>query len=444
VVLAAISYSLRTADNMREGKIGVAILGLGTVGTGVAEILSQNRAMIFNRSGVDLELKKVLVRDPHKKREIELLPEVYAKNIEEILQDEEIGIVVELMGGLHPAKEYIVKALKAKKAVVTANKAVLANYAPELFQLARENNVPLYYEASVAGGIPLIQPLTESLVGNNINSVMGIINGTTNYILTKMSNEARSFTEVLKEAQELGYAEADPSADVDGLDAAHKLTVLVSLAFDTHIPLSDIYCEGIRTIDTMDIRFARDFGYGIKLLAIGKKTPSGIEARVHPTLIPLNHPLASVNDAFNAVFVNSQEVGELMFYGRGAGRYPTASAVVGDIVSAGRILNGIGTTLSRKFAKGRAVPIAETKGSFYVRLMVEDRPGVLGDIAYILGQNGVSVASVIQEGRAHDQVPLVFVTHEVKQGDLAKSIKNISELACVKEVANVIRVEKGE
>lgn len=428
---------------MREGKIGVAILGLGTVGQGVVEILSQNRAMIFNRSGIDLELKKVLVRNKNKKRDIHLLPDVYAEDYDEILHDKNINIVVELMGGLHPAKEYIAAALKAKKAVVTANKAVLANYASELFALAREENVPLYYEASVGGGIPLIGPLTESLVGNNIKSVMGIINGTTNYILTKMSKEGRSFQDVLAEAKALGYAEADPSADIDGLDAAHKLTVLIALAFDTYIGLADIDTEGIRNIDTLDISFAKNFGYAIKLLAIGKKTDSGIEARVHPTLIPLNHPLAAVNDVYNAVFVNSREVGELMFFGRGAGRYPTASAVVGDIVAAGRIISGSGKFLPRKFTTGKIMPISETSGSFYIRLMVADRPGVLGEIAAVLGQNGVSVASVIQEGRDQDRVPLVFVTHEVKQGNLTRSLQTIASLSCVKEVANVIRVERG-
>jgi len=429
---------------LKEGKIGVAILGLGTVGIGVVDILSKNRAMIFNRSGVDLEVKKVLVRNPNKKRDIDLSPEMYAKDLEEILQDQDIDIVVELIGGLEVAKEYIVKALEAKKAVVTANKAVLAHFGAELFDLARKNEVPLYYEASVGGGIPLITPLTESLVGNTITSVMGIINGTTNYILTKMTTEGRSFAEVLDEAQSLGYAEADPTADVDGLDAAHKLTVLVALAFDTHIQLSDLHCEGIRKIDTMDICFAKDLGYAIKLLAVGKKTELGIEARVHPTLIPLNHPLASVNNVFNAVFVESEEVGELMLYGRGAGRYPTASAVVGDIVSAARVLSGSKTLLPRKFVKGKAVPVTETAGSFYVRLMVEDRPGVLGEIANILGKNGVSVASVIQEGRAQDQVPLVFVTHEVNYGGLCQGLKTIGGLSCVKDVANVIRVERGK
>jgi len=429
---------------LREGKIGVAILGLGTVGTGVAEILSQNRALIFRRSGMDLELKRVLVKDPSKKRDIELQQEIYANEYRTILEDPQIQIVVELMGDLHPAKEYIIEALKAKKAVVTANKAVLANFGSELLEVARQNSVPLYYEASVAGGIPLIAPLTESLVGNNISSVMGIINGTTNYILTKMSKEGKAFNDVLQEAQALGYAEADPSADVDGLDAAHKLAILVALAFDDHIDLKDIYCEGIRSIDTMDIRFARDFGYTIKLLAIGKKTNAGIEARVHPTLIPVNHPLASVNDVFNAVFVKSQEVGELMFYGRGAGRYPTASAVIGDIVAVAKIMAGTGKALPRKFGSAKTLPITESSGSFYIRLMVEDRPGVLGDVAAILGRNGVSVASVIQEGRAQDQVPLVFVTHEVKQGALASSLKTISQLTCVHEIANVIRVEKGD
>jgi homoserine dehydrogenase len=400
--------------------------------------------MIFNRSGVDLEIKKVLVKSPNKRRDIDLKHEMYAKDLDEILQDKDIDIVVELVGGLDPAKEYIVKALEAKKAVVTANKAVLAHYGAELFELARKNEVPLYYEASVGGGIPLITPLTESLVGNNITSVMGIINGTTNYILTKMSAEGRTFEEVLNEAQSLGYAEADPSADVDGLDAAHKLTVLVALAFDTHVKLSDVHCEGIRKIDTMDIQFAKDFGYAIKLLAVGKKTDLGIEARVHPTLIPLNHPLASVNNVFNAVFVESEEVGELMLYGRGAGRYPTASAVVGDIVSAARVLSGSKTPLPRKFSKGRAVPVTETSGSYYVRLTVQDRPGVLGEIANILGENGVSVASVIQEGRAQDQVPLVFVTHEVNYGGLCQGLKQIGNLPCVKEIANVIRVERGK
>lgn len=423
--------------------MGVAVLGLGTVGIGVVDILSKNRAMIFNRSGVDLEVRKVLVSNPNKKREIDLAKDMFAKDIEEILQDDEINVVVELIGGLSPAKEYIIKALEAKKAVVTANKAVLAHHAAELFAVARKNNVPLYYEASVGGGIPLITPLTESLVGSNITSVMGIINGTTNYILTKMSTEGSSFEEVLAEAQRLGYAEADPSADVDGLDAAHKLVVLIALAFDTHIKLSDVHCEGIRKIDPMDIKFARDFGYAIKLLAVGKKTDLGIEARVQPTLIPLHHPLASVNNVFNAVFVESEEVGEIMLYGRGAGRYPTASAVVGDIVSAARILSGAKSQLPRKFAMGSAVSVKKTVGCYYIRLMVEDRPGVLGEIANILGQNNVSVASVIQEGRAQDQVPLVFLTHEVNYGSLEKGLELIGRLPCVREIANVIRVERG-
>lgn len=421
-------------------------MGLGTVGSGVFEILHKNPEQIARRAGGPIEITRILVRDANKARRVPVAPERVTTEASQLLDDPQIDIIVELIGcpggSVEPARTYIAKAIRRGKHVVTANKEVLAKHGTELFALAREHRVGLHYEAAVAGGIPIIKAIKECLVANEIQALMGIINGTTNYMLTKMAHEGRSFDDVLKEAQSLGYAEADPTSDVEGHDAAYKLAILASLAFETDVPVDEVYREGITRVTPEDMKYADEFGYVIKLLAVAKAHDGAIEARVHPTMIPKTHPLAAVNDVFNAIFVEGDAVGELMFYGRGAGKLPTGSAVVADIVqTAQNLRRGVPGWLNGQASAKKLLAPDEIYSSYYVHTKVVDNPGVLAQIAKAFGDNGVSIGSVIQKGEGQDPVSLVFVTHRVQEKHMQAALAEIAAMPVVRSVANVIRVE---
>lgn len=426
--------------------IRLGVLGLGTVGTGVARILHESADQVATRAGGPLEVAGIAVRDPAKPRAIKIPPGLIGADPHSIIHDPSIPIVVELVGcpggSVEPARTWILEALRLGKHVVTANKDVVAKHGPELLRTAKKYGGSLYFEAAVAGGIPIIKAMSEALVGNRIRSIMGIINGTTNYMLTKMSQYGSPFDEVLREAQAHGYAESDPTSDVEGYDAAYKLSILASIAFESEVPVKDVYTEGITRITPEDIKNAHELGYVIKLLAIAKRTGDHVEARVHPTFIPQRHPLAAVNDAFNAVYVEGDAVGDLMFYGRGAGMMPTASAVVADIVDAAHnVRRGVRGRLHVNGAPVPIAPIERTVSRYYINTKVVDRPGVLAGITTAFGENGVSLESVIQKGRRSDPVSLVFVTHEVQEANLSRALARIAHLPDVYSVANVIRVE---
>jgi len=423
--------------------INIGLLGCGTVGGGVVKLLAKNRDTIAKKTGSEIIIKKVLEKDRQKCLQIGLAAELVTNQLEDIINDDSIEIVVELIGGIEPAFSFIIAAMQKGKHVVTANKDLIAVKGKELFAIASENNVDFYFEASVAGGIPIIYPLKQSLAGNHIEEVIGILNGTTNYILTKMSQEGRDYYEVLREAQELGYAEADPTADVGGLDAARKIAILSSIAFNSRVTLDDVYVEGITSITPRDIQYARELGFVVKLLAIAKEVGGKIQARVHPAFIPLNHPLAFVNDVYNAVFVRGDAVGEIMHYGRGAGEMPTASAVVGDIIEIGRNMafntsTRIGCTC---YEEKSILPISELSAQYYIRMTVTDRPGVLAGIAGVFGNNDVSIATVLQKSNTEDMAELILITHTVKEKDLQDSLTVLKGMNIVGEINNVIRLE---
>lgn len=429
-----------------ESNVKIGLMGLGTVGTGVFEILQKHRDSIARRAGGDIDIVKVLVNDKDKKRDIKLETDILTTNAHDIIDDPEIDVVVELIGcpksDVEPARTYICEAMKAGKHVVTANKEVLAKAGPELFALAAEYGVGLHFEAAVAGGVPIIKSLRECLVANDVETVIGIINGTTNYMLTKMAEEGSDFDEVLNEAREKGYAEADPTSDVEGHDAAYKLAILASLAFETKVDVDHVYREGITRITPEDMAFADELGYAIKLLAVAKSHPDAIEARVHPTLVPKWHPLASVRDVFNAIFIEGDSVGELMFYGRGAGKLPTGSAVVADIVEAAQNLRrGVTGWLTREDKHKELLSPLDVVSRYYIHTKVVDYPGVLARIAQAFGDNDVSLAAVIQKGERQDPVSLAFVTHRVTERNVQAALREISRYDIVRGVANVIRVE---
>lgn len=423
--------------------IGLGLLGLGTVGRGVYRVLEKNREVISARLGASLEVLRILVRDAGKDRGITFPPGLLTTDPAVVLEDPAVEIIVEVMGGIEPARRYVLEALSRGKSVVTANKDLIAVHGQELLTTASQNKADLFFEASVAGGIPIIKILKESLAGNRIQEVIGIVNGTTNYILSKMTNEGSDFGAVLREAQEKGYAEADPTSDIEGFDAARKIAILASLAFNSRVTLDDVYVEGITRITPEDIRYARELGYVVKLLGIARETGEGIEVRVHPALVPARHPLAAVSDAFNAVFVRGDAVGETMFYGRGAGELPTASAVVGDIIAAARnrrfnIAGLIGCTC---FETKPVRPITAIQTCYYLRLRVTDRPGVLAGIAGAFGNNNVSLAAVTQKTTGVI-AELVLVTHRVQEANLRAAVEELKRLPTVETVANIIRVEE--
>lgn len=428
---------------MSEKPMGIGLLGLGTVGRGVYRILKENAHLIEQRVGVPLVVRRILVRDTGKDRGIELESGLLTTRAEDVLDDPGVDIVVEVMGGIEPAFTYAKRALLSGKSLVTANKDMVAARGKELFAAAEAGRSELLFEASVGGGIPIIRPLKLCLAANRIKQVIGIINGTTNYMLTSMSAGGLGFEEALRQAQELGYAEADPTADVSGLDAARKLVILASIAFNTRISLEEVYVEGITRVAARDITYADELGYAVKLLAVAKEDEEGVEVRVHPAFLPKNHPLASVNGVNNAVFITGDAVGDVMFFGRGAGEMPTASAVVADIMYAARgcLAHFPGYIHCTCFEYKPVKPMGQTRTKYYLRLCVADRPGVLAGIAQALGHHGVSIASVIQKHTSGLRAEIVLVTHEVQEENLQGALKLIGELDTVYEICNVVRVE---
>lgn len=423
-------------------KVNIGLLGFGNVGRGVWKIVEENSTELKKRSGYEVNISKILVKDIDKQREVNVSRDILTTDFNEILEDDSIDIVVEVIGGIEPAVDYMIRSMKKKKHVVTANKMAVATKGSTLLRTSREEGVMFFYEGSVGGGIPIINGLNENLVANKIEEVIGIINGTTNYILSKMTREKVSFEEALKEAQEKGYAEADPTSDVEAFDAMYKLGILSSLAFDNIVNVNYIHREGITSIKPIDIEYAKELGYVVKLLGIAKNVDGELELRVHPTMVSANHPLANVNDSFNAVLIKGNAVGELMLYGRGAGELPTGSAVVGDIVS---ILKNRDNPLYYSKFKEATIPkirdINEVECEYYIRMTVKDKPGVLGEICSIFGKNNVSMLSVIQKGKREECVSLVFITHNTKEGNIKKSMDKVSSSQDIIKVENVIRIE---
>lgn len=421
--------------------IKAALLGAGTVGSGVYALAEMLKGEMFQKTGAELEIKKILVRDLTRKREgipDELLTDCW----EEILQDEEIRLVVEVMGGIEPAKTYIVQALHAGKQVVTANKDLLAVHGQELLSLAENIGCDLQFEAAVAGAIPIIRPLKQSLSGSMLTEIMGIVNGTTNYILTKMTEEGMGYEDALKKAQELGFAEADPTSDVEGYDAGRKIAIMASLAFNSTVTFDDVYTEGITKITAEDIHYAREFGYVIKLLGVTRLKDGQIEVKVHPMLIPEQHPLASVRDSFNAVFVHGDACDDAMFMGRGAGKMPTASAVMGDMIIVMRNLvhDNCGWNGGVAYKNFPVRPIGETKSRYFLRLQVADKAGALADIAGVLGKHDVSIAQVVQKKSRDGIAELVIITDRVLEHHFNDALTIIRCMTAVIEISGLIRV----
>jgi homoserine dehydrogenase len=433
---------------MKEIKVG--LIGFGTVGSGVVRILQKNSGLIEKRMGAKLVLKRIADIDLETDRGVKLKPGVLTRRAEEVIKDPEIDIVMELIGGIEPAKTFILKAIRNKKHIVTANKALLALHGDEIFREGHRFGVDVNFEAAVGGGIPLIRSIKEGLVANRIHSIFGILNGTSNYILSKMTDEGGDFKEVLKEAQEKGYAEADPTYDIEGIDAAHKLAILIRLAFGTPLRFNEIFIGGISEITPLDIQFGREFGYRIKLLAIAKMEKGKIEARVHPTMIPEGHLLSTVEGVFNAIYIKGDAVGPALFYGQGAGQMPTGSAVVSDLVELGRNLlvqakgHRVPSLSYQEFAieKNPLKRIEEVVMPYYMRFSALDRPGVLSKISGILGKNDISIVSVIQKGRRiKGSVPIVMMTHEAKEKNVHRALKEIDRLGVILGKTMFIRVE---
>jgi homoserine dehydrogenase len=430
--------------------ITVGIIGFGTVGAGTARILVENAEIIRRRLGSAVMLKKISDLDIKRDRGISLKGVQLTTNAKEVLTDPDIDIVVELIGGYKLAKEFILEAIRNKKHVVTANKALLAVHGEEIYAAAEKSGTSLGFEASVAGGIPILAAIRNGLAANNIKSINGIVNGTCNYILTLMTNAGRKFEEVLKEAQAMGYAEADPTFDIEGIDSAHKLAILTTLTYGTPVKFDEIYTEGISKILPLDIDFAKDLGYKIKLLAITKMVDGEIEARVHPTMLPEEYPIATVDGVYNALLVVGDAVGSTMFYGRGAGDMPTGSAVVSDIMDIGRdILSGcanrspVAAFRERSMLKIRKMD--DITSCYYLRFSAIDRPGVMSRISGVLGKNNISISSVIQKGRkAAEAVPVVMMTHEAVERDVRSALDEINKMDCVAGPTMVIRVEEGK
>jgi homoserine dehydrogenase len=426
----------------------VGLLGLGTVGTGTAEILlnPDRRHSLLN----EIEIARVGVRSPSKPRKVKFAEDVLTTDLEVIVNDPEIDIVVELLGGLEPARSLILQAIANGKHIVTANKAVVSRYGDEIYTAANQGGVYVLIEAAVAGGIPIIKPLKEALGVNRLQSVIGIINGTTNYILTRMSAEGASFDEVLAQAQALGYAEADPTADVDGLDAADKIAIIASIAFGGRIRLDEIHCEGIRQVSNVDITYAERLGFVIKLIAIAKRISpdtDALEVSVHPALLPKNHPLASINGVYNAVLVEGDPIGQVMFFGRGAGAGPTASAVVSDLLNLVGLLQygGSSETLHPLLSCSHQdycdiTPIEETQSRFYARFLCRDQPGVIGQLGTCFGKHHVSLESVVQIGFQNDLAEIVVVTHDVNEGNFRKALAEVETLTAIEKVPSLLRV----
>lgn len=430
-------------------RVGVGVIGFGTVGTGVAKILLDNATLIRRRVGVPIELVRIADLDVTRDRGIALPPGVLTNDVKEVLNDPNIHIVVELIGGYDFAKRLILDAIAAGKEVVTANKALLALHGEEIFAAASRRGVDVGFEASVGGGIPVIQAVKEGLAANAIQSIYGIINGTSNYILSRMTNEGKGFDETLVEAQRAGYAEADPTFDIEGTDSAHKLAILANLAFGTPINFKELYTEGITHVTKHDIAYARELGYTIKLLGIAKLVEGDVEARVHPTMLPGDSPLAKIEGVYNAIQLVGDAVGDVVLVGRGAGELAAGSAVVSDIIASARNLlkGGAGRVPPASFQPDerrplRMRPMEEIRSLYYLRFMVIDRPGVLAQIAGELGRCGISISSMLQKGRREGQtVPIVIKTHMARERDVQTALREINRMAFMSEPATLIRVE---
>ena len=432
--------------------INVGLIGCGNVGTGVAKILIENKDLIRSRIGANLNLRRVADIDLERDRGIRFDSGVFITDAHQVVDDPDIDIVIEMIGGEHIAKDLILKAIDNNKHVVTANKSLLASHGNDIFRAATQKGVDLAFEASVGGCMPVIKSLRESLAGNHIKSMAGILNGTCNYILSKSADEGSTFKNVLAEAQKIGFAEADPTLDVEGIDTAHKLAILTSLAYGMEINFNDIFIEGISNITPMDIVFAGEFGYTIKLLAISKNTDDAVEARVHPTMIPFDNPLSSVNGVLNAIIISGDAVGDMMLYGHGAGMMPTGSAVVGDTIDLARnIISGATgrvPLLSYQMDNIRKMPITSIDDiyiHYYFRFAALDRPGVLSKISGILGDYGISIRSVHQKGRqTKGSVPIVMLTHLAREADVQKALDQIYGLDVVSDRPVLIRIEDDD
>ena len=425
--------------------IGIGLMGLGVVGGGVAKVLMEKSEAIAEQAGCPLTLRKILVRDPSKPRSVEVGPHLLVTEAQEILADPEIDIVIEVIGGESPAVEYIEQAIIDHKFVVTANKEVMAKHGPELLALAGERGVDILYEASVGGGIPLVSPLKQDLVANRISAIYAIINGTTNYILSRMSAEGISFSLALRRAQELGYAEADPANDIEGIDAAYKLAILATLAFHAVVRPEDIYHQGITRLTEHDFRYARELGYAIKLLAIAKERDNALEVRVHPVFIPEDLLLAKIEGVYNAVQLEGDLVGKVLLYGEGAGAAPTSSAIIADVITAAQGINSaVGTRFQGRFFQSKRIkPMSEIETRYYLRMSVADHPGVLAQIAKILGDNSISISSVIQKGTdaSTQTAEIVIMTHPAQEEAIQRALAEMEKQPAVKEVSNFVRVE---
>jgi homoserine dehydrogenase len=416
---------------------------MGNVGCGTVKVLTENQDRILQLTGSRVVVKRIAVAHLTKKRPEWVDRSMLTDDPAQVLDDPEIDIVAETIGGLQPAKEFMLHAIRNGKSVVTANKELLAKEGHELLISAARKPVDFLFEGAVAGGIPIIRPLKIDLAGNRINSIIGIVNGTTNYILTKMAREGSDFAETLAEAQKLGYAEVDPTDDVEGYDAAYKLAILSAIAFQSRVPISGVFHEGIRRIGKVDIEYAKGLGYTIKLLAIAKLHGDAMELRVHPAMVHDRHPLASVNDVYNAVFLHGDAVGDVMFYGRGAGMMPTGSAVAGDIIDICRNINhqSLGRISCTCFEDHRLIPIGEVVSKYYVRMQVIDRPKVLSNTARVFGEHNVSIASVVQRETTQGDAEIVWVTHPAREMDVRAALEEMTRLEVVHSISNLIRVE---
>lgn len=422
--------------------INIALLGFGTVGSGVAETIKRNSQMMAEQLGCQLKITYVLVRHPDKYKNVPLLEGVHlTSSFEEIMADPDIGIVVEVMGGIHPAKEYIFEALNHKMSVVSANKDVVALFGPEIMHTAMENHVNFSCEASVGGGIPILRPLHDSLAANEIESIVGIVNGTTNFILSSMDEEGVSYSDALRVAQKKGFAEADPTNDVCGYDAARKLAILASIGFRANVTFDDVLVEGIEKISQKDVQYASEMGYAIKLLAVGTRQDNGIALNVYPAFVPRTHPLASVKGSYNAIYVTGNIVDDVMFYGRGAGSLPTASAVMADVISTAKHIchdrTGMMLTETKRIPFYSSLKL---KNSYYFRLIVDDVTGVLSQIASAYADHDISIKEVVQKSRFEDAAELMIITQDTPRENIIQVEKALQVLPCMRQVANIVRV----
>lgn len=427
-----------------KDEINVGILGLGVVGSGTVRVLTENADAIARKVGVPVRVKKIAVRDLDKPRAVDVAPALLTDRADEVIDDPDIDILCELIGGVQPARDYVLRALGTGKNIVTANKEMMAKAGHDLLHEAEERRLDFSFEGSVGGGIPIIQPLKEALAGNKFSEIIGIVNGTTNYILSKMARDGADFGDVLAEAQAHGYAEADPTSDIGGFDAQYKTAILASIAFTSRINVGDVYVEGITKIEKRDMEVAHDLGYVIKLVGIGQEADGQLQVRVHPALLPRSHPLASVNDVYNAVYLRGDAVGDVMFYGRGAGAGPTGSAVAGDIIGTARnILNGATGRLGCTCYDSKPVrDMAHLRTNYYVRLLAHDRPKVLASLASVFGDFDVSIESVVQRALPDGDAEIVWITHRCLEANLRSALDVIGRLNIVTGVQNWIRVEE--